>query len=160
METIEKYRRSLKRKNFSPCTIKNYINRIVHFTRWLCVPLHIVTRREIGAYIDHLLRKRLTPKTITCHMQTVRLFFDCLIDEEGAVMDNPVRKISIRLPKPLPRHLKDGEVDQFLAIITDPRDRAMFMLMLRSGLRVEEVAHLTVDAVDYRRRQVFVSSGK
>ena len=36
----------------------------------------------------------------------------------------------------------------------------MFLLMLRSGLRVEEVAHLTVDAVEYRKRQVFVASGK
>jgi len=40
------------------------------------------------------------------------------------------------------------------------RDRAMFMLMLRCGLRVEEVAQLTVDAVDYGRRQIFVSNGK
>ena len=36
----------------------------------------------------------------------------------------------------------------------------MFILMLRCGLRVEEVAHLTVDAVDYRKRQVFVANGK
>ena len=36
----------------------------------------------------------------------------------------------------------------------------MFILMLRCGLRVEEVAHLTVDAVDYRKRQVFVECGK
>jgi site-specific recombinase XerD len=32
--------------------------------------------------------------------------------------------------------------------------------MLRCGLRVEEVAHLTMDAVEYRKRQVFVVSGK
>ena len=75
-------------------------------------------------------------------------------------MENPVAKISIRLPKPLPRHLKDGEVEKFLAVIRDPRDRAMFMLMLRCGLRVEEVARLTVDAVEYRKRQVFVANGK
>ena len=75
-------------------------------------------------------------------------------------MENPVRKISIRLPKPLPRHLKDREVGTFLAVINDVRDRAMFMLMLRCGLRVEEVARLTVDAVEYRKRQVFVASGK
>ena len=75
-------------------------------------------------------------------------------------MENPVRKISIRLPKPLPRHLKDGEVEKFLSVIRDPRDRAMFLLMLRSGLRVEEVAHLTLDAIEYRKRQVFVASGK
>ena len=63
-------------------------------------------------------------------------------------MINPVARISIRLPKPLPRHLKDNQVARLFAVITKVRDRAMFMLMLRSGLRVEEVAHLTVDAVD------------
>jgi site-specific recombinase XerD len=160
MEITERYRRSLKRKNCSAHTIKNYMNRIDHFTLWLRVPLEKTTRREIGAYVDHLLRKRRAPKTIICHLQTLHLFFEHLIDDEAAAMDNPVRKISIRLPKPLPRHLKDGETEKFIAMIRDPRDRAMFMLMLRCGLRVEEVAHLTMDAVDYRKRQVFVANGK
>jgi site-specific recombinase XerD len=160
MEITERYRRSLKRKNLSAYTIKNYMNRIDHFTLWLRVPLEKTTRREMGAYVDHLLRKRHAPKTITCHLQTLHLFFEYLIDEEGTAMENPIRKISIRLPKPLPRHLKDGQADSLFDVIRDPRDRAMFMLMLRCGLRVEEVAHLTVDAVDYRKRQVFVANGK
>ena len=161
MESIEsQYGRSLKRKNFSSCTVKNYLHRVAQFRLWLRIPLPTVTPREIGAYVDHLLRKGLSPKTITCHLQTIRLFFDYLIDEGQASMENPVRKISIRLPKPLPRHLKDAEVEKFLSVITDPRDRAMFLLMLRSGLRVQEVAHLTLDAVEYRKRQVFVASGK
>jgi site-specific recombinase XerD len=157
METIKiRYRRSLKRKNFSAHTIKNYMHRINMFALWLRVPLEKTTRREIGVYVDHLLQKRLSPKTITCHLQTIRLFFDYLADEEGMAVENPVRRISIRLP----RHLKDGQAEKFLAVIKDPRDRAMFLLMLRCGLRVEEVAHLTVDAVDYRKRQVFVRCGK
>ena len=160
METTERYRRSLKRKNCSSHTVKTYMNILAHFTRWLTVPLAMVTRTDIAAYVDHLFRKRLSPKTITCHLQTIRLFFDYLIDEEGMEMINPVARISIRLPKPLPRHLKDNQVARLFAVITTVRDRAMFMLMLRSGLRVEEVAHLTVDAVDYRRKQVFVSNGK
>jgi site-specific recombinase XerD len=160
MEITERYRRSLKRKNCSAPTIKNYMNRIDHFALWLRVPLEKTTRREIGAYVDHLLRKRHAPKTIICHLQTLHLFFEYLVDEDGAAMDNPVRKISIRLPKPLPRHLKDDQADRLFAVVRDPRDRAMFLLMLRCGLRVEEVAHLTVDAVDYRKRQVFVAHGK
>jgi len=162
METIElvRYRRSLKRKNYSAHTVKNYMNIMDNFTRWLRTPLREVTREDIGAYVDQLLRKRRTPKTITCHLQTIRLFFDHLINEEGVDMINPVTKISLRLPKPLPRHLKDNQVTILFAVITDLRDRAMFMLMLRSGLRVEEVAKLTVDAVEYHRRQLFVSNGK
>ncbi len=161
METIEiRYRRSLKRRNFSGHTVKNYMNRIAHFLIWLPVPLDKMTRRDMGAYVDHLLEKRLSPKTIICHLQTIRLLFDYLIDEEGVMKENPVRKISIRLPKPLPRHLKDREVEKFLSVIRDVRDRAMFLLMLRCGLRVEEVARLTVDAVEYRKKQIFVASGK
>ncbi len=162
MEPIElvRYRRALKRKNYSAHTVKTYIHILDHFIRWLPVPLTEVTRKEIGAYVDHLLRKRRTPKTITCHLQTIRLFFDYLINDEGRSMVNPVSRISLRLPKPLPRHLKDDQVRRLFAVIRDPRDRAMFMLMLRCGLRVQEVAELTVDAVEYGRRQIFVFHGK
>ncbi len=162
MEPIElvRYRRALKRKNYSTHTVKSYVNILDQFIRWLTVPLSEVTRKEIGAYVDHLLRKRRTPKTITCHLQTIRLLFDYLMNEEGRSMGNPVTRISLRLPKPLPRHLKDDQVGQLFAVITDLRDRAMFMLMLRCGLRVEEVAQLTVDAVEYQRRQIFVFHGK
>jgi len=154
------YRRALKRKNYSTHTVKSYLTILDQFMRWLTVPLPEVTRKEIDAYVDHLLRKRRTPKTIICHLQTIRLFFDYLTNEEGIGMVNPVIRISLRLPKPLPRHLKDDQVREFFDVITDLRDRAMFMLMLRCGLRVQEVAELTLDALEYGRRQIFVFHGK
>jgi len=162
MEPIElvRYRRALKRKNYSAHTLKSYMNILDHFMRGLTVPLSEVTRKEIGFYVDDLLRKRRRPKTILCHLQTIRLFFDYLMNEEGRSMVNPITRISLRLPKPLPRHLKDDQVRRLFAVIRDPRDRAMFMLMLRCGLRVQEVAELTIDAVEYGRRQIFVFHGK
>jgi site-specific recombinase XerD len=159
METIEsRYRRSLKRKNFSSCTIKNYLHRIVQFTLWLRIPLPTVTRREIGTYIDHLLRKGLSAKTITCHLQTIRLFFDYLIDEEETSRRTRFeRSPSVsRSPSPAPKGRRGGEVpfrDQ------RPEGQAMFLLMLRSGLRWKKLP-TPLDAVEYRKRQVFVASGK
>jgi site-specific recombinase XerD len=160
METTDRYRRFLKRRNFSPHTVKNYMSILSHFTDWLIIPLTEVTRSEIGSYVDHLMEKHLSAKTITCHLQTIRLFFDYLNDDEGIKMVNPVRKISIRLPKPLPRHLKDDQVRKFFAVITDLRDKAMFTLMLRCGLRVEEVSRLTLNAVELTRNRLFVANGK
>ena len=162
METTEliRYGRSLKRKNYSAHTVKNYMNIMDHFVRCLRAPIKEVTRKDIGVYVDQLLRKHRTAKTITCHLQTIRLFFDYLINEEGIVMNNPVTRISLRLPKPLPRHLKDGQVATLFTVITDVRDKAMFMVMLRCGLRVEEIAKLNIDAIDLKRRQLFVFNGK
>ncbi len=136
------------------------MNIIGHFMQWLIVPLNEVTRKEIGTYVDRLLRKHLKPKTITCHLQAIRLFFDYLIDDEGIHMDNPVVKISMHVPKPLPRHLKDTQVGALFAVITDLRDKAMFMLMLRCGLRVEEIADLSTDAIDLHRRRLLIFDGK
>jgi site-specific recombinase XerD len=162
METTEliRYRRALKRKNYSAHTLKSYMSILEHFMRRLTVPLLEVTRKEIGLYVDDLIRERRRPKTITCRLQTIRLFFDYLINEEGRSMVNPITRISLRLPQPLPRHLKDDQVRRLFAVIKDLRDRAMFMLMLRCGLRVQEVAQLTVDALEYQRRQIFIFKGK
>ena len=76
-------------------------------------------------------------------------------------MVHPVKRgYALRLSRPLPRHLRDEEVGRLLKVIHDRRDRALFMLMLRCGLRVEEVARLKLAALDLRRSQVFVHSGK
>ena len=160
MESIDRYRRFLKRRNFSPHTVKAYMNILSQFADWLAVPLSEATRKEIGGYVDRLMGKRLSPKTMTCHLQTIRLFFDYLVTEEDMNIANPITKVSIRLPKPLPRHLKDDQVGKLLAVIADLRDRAMFTLMLRCGLRVEEVSRLTVDAVEFSRNRLFVANGK
>jgi len=76
-------------------------------------------------------------------------------------MQNPVKhNYNLRLAKPLPRYLKDEEVVRFFTQVKSYRDRAMFMLMLRCGLRVEEVAKLTLRAIDLRRSQLFIYEGK
>ena len=64
------------------------------------------------------------------------------------------------MPKPLPQFLKDGEVDIFLKVVDDRRDKAIFMLMLRSGLRVGEVAGLTIGAIEFQKGRLLVYSGK
>jgi site-specific recombinase XerD len=156
-----RYRRFLKRKNSSVHTVKNYLNILGQFSLWLKMPIEEVTYKEIGAYTDHLLGKRQKPKTINCHLGTIRAFYDYLHDEEGLLLINPVKKAyRLRLPKPLPKHLKDEQVALLFKEIKDARDRAMFMLMLRCGLRVEEVARLSIDAIDYPRRHLFVYNGK
>ena len=136
------------------------MNILDHFAAWHQVSLLTVTHKEIGLYVEHLLKTR-KPKTINCHLGAIRGFFDYLIDDEGISLINPVRKKQrLRLPRPLPKHLKDDQIKALFREIKDKRDQAMFMIMLRCGLRVEEIAQLTIDGIEYRKRQIFVFDGK
>jgi site-specific recombinase XerD len=160
-EALIKYRRFLKRRNYSAHTIKTYMNTLEHFLSWLPLPVAEVTSSQIFAYIEFLLGRGLTPKTINCRLDSVRGFFIYLNQEEGAPRSNPVKKGSgLRLARPLPRYLKDEEVTRFFQILKGLRDRAIFMLMLRCGLRVEEVAHLRLQDLDLAQRRILVCQGK
>lgn len=161
IDSIINYRRSLKRKNCAKGTVKNYMNVLKNFVIWVDVPIEKVTNQHILEYIDYLLYKRLRPKTINNNLDSIRGFYNYLHNEEKCVEENPVKKgYSLRLGNPLPKHLRDEEVQKLFEDINNPRDKVMFMLMLRCGLRVEEVANLTLNAVDLNRGQILVFRGK
>ena len=160
-DAIINYRRFLKRRNYSPYTVRNYMNTLKHFIVWVDVPIEQATHKSILSFIEYLLDKHLQPKTINCYLDGIRDFYDYLITEEHIPMINPVKRgYALRLSRPLPRYLRDEEIPRLFSVIDSRRDRAMFMVMLRCGLRVEEVAQLTLAALDLRRSQVFIYEGK
>jgi site-specific recombinase XerD len=141
--------------------VKNYLNLIKHFIIWLDVPVEDVTPATVSRYLEHLMRKRLAPKTVNCHLNGIRQFYHYLREEEGVAVPNPIRKNHLqKMSKPLPRHLRDEQVETLFKAIKGARDRAMFMLMLRCGLRVEEVANLTIGVIDVKHRTILVEDGK
>lgn len=160
-DAIINYRRFLKRRNYSRYTVRNYMNTLKHFIVWVDVPIEQATHKSVLSFIDYLLDKHLQPKTINCYLDGIRDFYDYLINEEQIPMINPVKRgYALRISRPLPRYLRDEEIPRLFSVIDSRRDRAMFMVMLRCGLRVEEVAQLTLAALDLPRSQVFIYEGK
>jgi site-specific recombinase XerD len=160
-ESILNYRRFLKRRNFSELTIKNYLHRLKRFVCWTTTPVESTTVKEVKMYIDFMMEQGMAPRTINCHLSSIRGYYDYLKDEGKLYIDNPVvTGLLLREPDPLPRYLPDRDVDSFLDCVESVRDLAIFMLMLRCGLRVQEVVNLTLDVIDYRRSQIFIKAGK
>jgi site-specific recombinase XerD len=160
-DSIVNFRRYLKRRNLSAHTVKNYVNSLGHFVLWIKSPIESVSREDVGTYIDHLMDKALKPETINSHLNRIRQFYRYLIEQEQWDIINPVQGApKVRVPKPLPKHLQDRQAHDFLEVPKRPRDQAMFLLMLRCGLRVEEVANLTLDVIEFRRRRLWVQNGK
>ena len=158
---IINFRRYLKRRNYSLHTVKYYLNILKQFVIWLDVPLEQATDKKIDAYVDYLHEKRMQPASINCYMAIIRVFYAYLKYEELVTLINPVkRKMRLRVPKPLPRALREDQDERFFDVIKSKRDWAMFRLMLRCGLRVEEVANLTRGAIDLKQLRLMVLNGK
>ncbi len=158
---IINFRRYIKRRNYSPHTVKYYLNVLKQFVLWLNVPLEQVDVDKIEDYIDNLHQKRLQPASINLYLAIIRVFYNYLKYEEKIKLLNPVTaNCRLRVPKPLPRALRQDQVDEFFDVIKTKRDWAMFKLMLRCGLRVEEVANLTLGDIDIKQRRIMVVDGK
>ena len=160
-EIIAKYKRFLKRINYSKITVRNYFFNIKQFSDWLKVPIAEVTSEVIFEYIGFLYNRRLKPKTINSYLNGIRKFYNFLKFEERINVVNPVKSTYRQiLPKPLPKFLKEQEIKILFDHITDKRDIAMFMLMLRCGLRVGEASNLTFHSIDFERKYILVLNGK
>lgn len=155
------FRRYLKRRNYSRHTVKNYLSVLREFVIWLDVPLEQLTPQKIDEYIDHLHGKRMQAASINIYLASVRVFYRYLRHEVGIKLSNPFRAGKrLRTPKPLPRFLQEEHIERLFDVIRGRRDQAMFMLMLRCGLRVSEVAGLGLGQIDLKRRRVIVCNGK
>jgi site-specific recombinase XerD len=160
-DVLINFRRYLKRRNYSHHTVKYYLSILKKYVLWLPLPLERATDKQIGLFIDYLHSKRMKPASINLYVTVIRVFYSYLKYEENIRLSNPAKSgFRLRVGKALPRFLKDHEVEKLFAVITCRRDLAMFKLMLRCGLRVEEVANLSMAAIDLKRRKIMVYQGK
>jgi site-specific recombinase XerC len=106
------------------------------------------TPGDLDAWIDASCRHQLATATLATYVRLVQGFFACLGDR-GYISQSP-----IRLPRhysmvlqDLPRPRAGAEGTAFFQGINALRDRAVFLLMLRCGLRAGEVSNLPWSAI-------------
>jgi site-specific recombinase XerD len=102
-----------------------------------------ITHRDIDRFVNSQVAHGFKPATINRRLAAILAFFTYLADEDPALVC-PVlpRRHFLRQPQRLPRPVKEDDLHHFFAVIEDARDKAMFILMLRCGLRIGEVASL------------------
>lgn len=106
-------------------------------------PPQEITFRDVDNFISQQSERGFKPGTINRRLASVISLYAFLAPEDDQLVC-PVhpRRHHLREPQCLPRPVGESELRQFFAVITDARDRAMFILMLRCGLRIAEVADL------------------
>ena len=136
----------LRRRSPHATTPVHYASDLTLFFDWVDKPPGAISLRDIDAYIEHCQSLGHAVATVNRRLAAIRSFYTFLALELDDPPDNPVlpKRHFIRQGQRLPRDVEDADLICLFAVIDAPRDRAMFLLMLRCGLRVGEVRALSL----------------
>ena len=144
---IESFVSWLRRKAPHASTAVHYGSDLRLFFAWLGKPCMEVKVQDIDAFIEYSQKQGHAIGTINRRLCALRSFYQFMIVQDENAPINPVipKRHFIRPGERLPRDVEDKILEALFAVITNVRDRAMFLLMLRCGLRVGEVRNLSMN---------------
>lgn len=147
LSEIHCFKRWLRRKASLASTPIHYGSDFEIFFVWLRKRPRHATVRDVDAFIEHSQKEGHCNTTINRRLAAIRSFYHFLAVESDDAPKNPVipKRHFIRIGQRLPRDIQDDDIERLFAVIQEPRDRAMYMLMLRCGLRVGEIHNLSLN---------------
>jgi len=141
---IERFVHWSRRRSPQARTWKDYRYDLGLFARFMgdC-RLNEVTFRDIDRFVAFQAGKGRQPTTINRRLATIISLYTFFSDEDSQLVCPVIpKRHHVREPYRMPRPVGDEDLGKFFASVDNARDRAMFILMLRCGLRISEVAYL------------------
>ena len=163
-EHVEEYFRGMYRRNFRPKTYGSALPSIHAFLT--CVKkagksrLEEVTKGDIEAFIEHEQDRGLKLSTVRTRLHCVNAFLGYAMNAGIISSDVLARRIRLKKPETLPRAMDPDDVKRLLSVIDNPRDRAMVLVLLRTGMRIGELLNTRMIDVHLRERRIDIYEGE
>jgi integrase/recombinase XerD len=155
VDLIDMFRRDLKLRELSSITCRIYPQRVAEFANFLHGDLRIVDRENLKSYLGYLRNDRsLKKKSIQCIFTSLSSFYDFLEDEK-LVNSNPVRSMTKYLRSY--KQTNESQDKQLISVeeasmlvnsVLDTRDKAVILLLLKTGIRCNELLSLDIQDLD------------
>lgn len=162
---VLQYLNDQHRRRCRPNTIKNtYLDILLLFkylkkTGRTCI--ESITRNDVSGFIEHEQDRGLKPTTISTRLRTLYAFLGYLAERDAISPDVLKRKMRIKVPDPLPRAIDPEDIRIFLSVIEKTRDRAMMLLLLRTGMRIGELLNTRIEDIHLDENRIdIVEAGK
>jgi integrase/recombinase XerD len=147
LSEIEQFQKWLRRRAPHSSTHIHYTSDLELFFTWLAKPVAEVSARDVDVFIEHCQDQGHAIATINRRVAALSSLYRYLAMMSDVAPANPVRPRLhfLHQGRHLPRDVEDRKLEHLFAAIDSLRDRAMFLLMLRCGLRVGEVRNLSMN---------------
>ena len=163
-EHVEGYLRHMTRGNRRPKTLYSRWGTILIFLGMIRdngkTRLEEITRRDMEAFIEHEQDRGIKITTIRMRLTGVQSFLRHLVEEGIVSPDVFGKRIRLQLPERLPRAMDPDDLRRLLSVTEGARDRAMIMVLLRTGMRIGELLNTKVADVHIKERRIEIYEGE
>jgi integrase/recombinase XerD len=164
IEFAEKYLSHLCSRNRRPNTLELNYTSIRFFLEFLKTKevefIEAVNRKGLEAFIEHEQDRGMKPMTVRGRLGLVKAFLRYLI-EEGVVRHEVLSKrIGVKVPDALPKAIAPEDVKALLSVIDNTRDRALVLMLLRTGMRIGELLALRIQDIDLKEQKLFIHEAR
>jgi len=143
-------------RNYSPETIRGYVNFLAQFARYFRRSPLVLTPEHARQYQLHLLAQKVSWSTFNQSVCALRFLYGTTLGRKDYIPRLPFGKKPRRIPVVLSR----DEVLKLLQCIPSRKQRMLLTTMYATGMRVGEAVHLRVTDIDSRRMTILVGRGK
>ena len=161
---LERYMRHKWRLNHKPRTLASSFTSVVLFLDFYGKSgkreLGEMERVDLEAFIEHEQDRGLRISTVRTRLACIIAFLHFLMEQDIVPGSLLKRGIKLKLPEVLPRAMNPADVRKLLCAIDDIRDRALFLVLLRTGMRIGELLGLKLNDLDIRERKIHLFEGE
>ena len=162
---IEDFREDCILRGMSEESVRKYISAIRIFTHFLKdkrLGFADVDKNILKEFLRYLkFERKVGHKTLENYFSALSTFYDYLAYEELVPANNvlPFRRRYLRRYKKddeqyVRRLLSVEEMSRFVNSILDPRDKAIIVLLAKTGIRRNELIRLDVDDIDWQNYKI------
>ena len=119
-----------------------------------------ISKQDIEAFVEHEQDRGLSVVSIKTRLASIYAFLRYMVDRGVVDQEVLVKKIRLRVPEVLPRAINPEDVKQLLSVVDKARDRAMILLLLRTGMRIGELLDTKVSDVNVDERKIAIYEGE
>lgn len=119
-----------------------------------------VRRADLEAFVEHEQDRGQKLSTVRTALARIYAFLSFLVEGEFMAPDILMRKVKLRLPEHLPRAMDPDDVGRLLSVIDELRDRAMVLVLLRTGMRIGELLATRLSDLNMDEQTITIFEGR
>ena len=157
-DRLDAYLCHVTRRNRRPKTLYSLYTSIVFFLGMIKdngkTRLEDVTKGDVEAFIEREQDRGIKITTIRTRLVGILSFLRYWMEEGIVSPEVFFRRIRLQMPERLPRAMEPDDLQKLLSVIEGSRDRAMILVLLRTGMRIGELLTTKVTDVHIKERRI------